>query len=259
MLSFTKKTVLILGLLSLAGLAQASPIVLNAGHFTVTYDDVQAGLYGAGSVSGAGDTVYFNPNRFKTASGGGSASVSSTLALSFASDPGYAFTGLSYSDSGDYFNLGGASVDVAARIGAKNLATSASSTLVLTPGAPLDGATTFSGFQTTDWSLAGDLSLSGLGAPTTLLITLDNELFANSPSSGLGFIEKKFVGLRILTASTAGSTLPRNSVPEPASWTLLLAGMMAALLAGSRRRGHGVKANRCLKTATKARRSWTRK
>jgi hypothetical protein len=238
------KAFLILGLF-IASVAEASPIVLDAGHFTVTYDDVQAGLYGAGSVSGSGDTVFFTPTQFKTSSG----SVSSALALTFTIDPGYVFTGLSYSESGDYFLLGGAAVNVTGSADAKNAATSALASLVLTSGASLDSVTTFANFHTTDWSLAGDLSLSGLGAPTTLLINLDNELFASTTSPGLGFIEKKFVGLQILTgpALTQGSLGPA-AVPEPASWTLLLAGMMAAMWI-RRRHGHGLKAGPYLSPA----------
>lgn len=231
MLSF-RKAVLILGLLSIASVARATPIVLGASHFTVTYDDTQTGLYGAASMSGSGDTVFFTPAQFKTSSG----NVSSALALNFTIDPGYAFSGLSYSEGGDYYLLGGAAVNATSSVDAKNATTPAMTSLALTPGAPLDNVTSFFNFKTTDWSLAGDLSLSGLGAPTSLLVTLNNALFASSPPSGLGFIETKFVGLKILT-EPALPVLAQATVPEPASWTLLLVGMMAAQW--SRRRGRG--------------------
>lgn len=220
-----RKVFLALSLLSCVSVAQAAFITLNADHFSVTYDD--AGLYGHGSLSGSGDTIFFTPTQFKTSSGSGPVSVSSALALTFIIDPGYAFTGLSYLESGDYFLLGGAAVDVAASVNAENTATLVSSSLTLSPGAALDVVTSFANFHTTDWLLAGDLSLLGLGAPNTLQITLDNYLLASTPATGFGFIEKKFVGLGITT----------GSVPEPASLALLLAGMMAALLVGSRRRG----------------------
>lgn len=221
-----RKAFLALGLLSCVSVAQATLITLNADHFSVTYDD--AGLYGHGSLSGSGDTIFFTPTQFKTSSGSGPVSVSSSLALTFIIDPGYAFTGLSYLESGDYFLLGGAAVDLAASVNAENAATLASSLLSLSPGVALDNVTSFANFHTTDWLLAGDLSLLGLGAPSTLQITLGNTLSASTPATGFGFIEKKFVGLSIMTEPAAA--------PEPSSWALLLAGLMAALLVGSRRR-----------------------
>jgi hypothetical protein len=81
----------------------------------------------------------------------------------------------------------------------------------------------------TPWELTGSLSTLGLGAPQTLLITLDNTLFASAPTGGLGFIQKTYAGFRVVTQPAA--------VPEPSSWALLLAGMMAALLVGRRRVG----------------------
>lgn len=224
-----RKAFLAFGLLSCVSLAQAAIITLNADHFSVSYDD--AGLYGHGSLSGSGDTIFFTPTQFKTSSGSGPAGVSSALVLTFIIDPGYAFTGLSYLESGDYFLLGGAAVDVAASVNAENTATLASSSLTLSPGVALDIVTSFANFHTTDWLLEGDLSLLGLGAPNTLQITLENELIADTPATGFGFIEKKYVGLSII----AEPALPPGAVPEPASWTLLLAGMMAALLVGRRR------------------------
>lgn len=234
MSSFTK-ALLALGLLSCASLAQAAPITLYAEHFSVSYDD--AGLYGQGFLSGSGDTIFFTPTQFKVSSGSGPVSVSSTLALTFIIDPGYAFTGLSYLEGGDYFLMGGATVDAASSIKAENTATLVASSLSLSPGAALDNVTSFASFHTTDWLLAGDLSLVGLGAPNTLQITLGNELIADTPATGFGFIEKKYLGLSVITEAA----LPPEAVPEPASWTLLLAGMMAALFIGSRRRARGTR------------------
>jgi hypothetical protein len=229
-----RKVLISLGLLVVAGVAQAAPIILNGDHFTVSYDDAQAGIYGQGLLSGSGDALFFTPTQFKTSSGSGPASVSSALTLTFTIDSGYAFTGLSYSESGDYFLLGGAVVDVAASVNAVNAATLASSSLALSPGAALDDVTSFANFRTTDWLLSGNLSLLGLGGPNILQITLDNTLYASTPNAGYGFIEKKFVGLSIVTEPA----LPPVSVPEPTSGALLLVGMMAALLVGRRRVVH---------------------
>lgn len=239
MMSF-RKSFLVLGLLSLVNVAQAAIITLENDRFSVTYDD--AGLYGQGALSGSGDTIFFTPTQFKTSSGSGPVSVTSSLALTFSIKEGYAFTGLSYLESGDYFLLGGATVDVDASVKAENAATLASSSLTLSPSEALDVVTSFANFHSTDWSLAGDLSLVGLGASNTLQITLENELIADTTATGFGFIEKKYVGLSIMTEPA----LPPGAVPEPASWTLLLAGMMAALLVGRRRAVRESETGQCL-------------
>lgn len=213
-----------LGLLVAAGLAQAAPIVLTADHFSVSYDDAQAGLYGAGAVSGSGDTVYFLPTTFTASQGvtGDSATTQASLELIFTADPGYAFTNLFFTERGDYLLLGGGEVDAAALLAAVNTGTGAVDVLSLSPGAPLDTL----GLPTQNWEIAGDLSLLALGAPQTLRIILDNNLYASAPTAGLGFIEKKFVGFRLVA----------EPVPEPASLALLLAGALAALLVGTRKR-----------------------
>lgn len=239
MMSF-RKSFLVLGLLSLVNVAHAAIITLENDRFSVTYDD--AGLYGQGALSGSGDTIFFTPTQFKTSSGSGRVSVSSSLALTFSIKEGYAFTGLSYLEGGDYFLLGDATADVAASIKAENATTLASSSLTLSPSEALDVVTSFANFHTTDWSLTGGLSLLGLGASNTWRITLENELIADAPATGFGFIEKKYVGLSIVTEPA----LPPGAVPEPASWTLLLVGMMAAMLVGRRRLVHAAETGRCL-------------
>lgn len=235
MLSF-RKAVLILGLLSIASVARATPIVLGASHFSVAYDDAQTGLYGAASMSGSGDTVFFTPTEFKTSASNGATSLSSPFTMTLSIDPGYTFSGLSYSEGGDYFLLGGASVSIAAGVDVVNAATSAMASLMLSPSSPLDSVTSFANLQTTDWSVAGDLSLSGLGYPTSLQITLNNELLASSAAGGLGFIEKKFAGLQVHTQQIRVS----HAVPEPSTWILLFAGWMAAW---SIKRKSGLSAN----------------
>jgi hypothetical protein len=225
-----RKALLALSLLVVGTTAFAAPIMLDGNHFTVAYDDASAGIYGAGAMSGPGDTVFFVPSAFTAFSGvaGGAASTHATLQLSFIADPGYVFTGLAFTERGDYLLFGGGSVNVGASIEAENTATAASTVFNLSPAVPL----VLLGAPTHNWDLTGDFSLLGLGALQTLQITLDNSLFASTPTAGAGFIEKKFVGFRLLTEAA----LPPGAVPEPASWALLLIGMMAALLVGGRRR-----------------------
>lgn len=223
MLSF-RKTFLILGLLSFAHGVQATPIVVDADHFSITYDDTQVGLYKSGFLSGSLDTVYFQPNTFVALSGGSQVSTQASLQLTLTIDSGYTFAGLSFTERGDYFRLGGGAVNVASSVQLFNPDTSASAVLNLAPGSPLDQT-----MRSTPWELTGSFSPLGPDTPQTLQITLDNTLFASARTGGLGFIQKTYAGFRVVTE-------PAAVIPEPSSWTLLLAGMMAALLVGRRMR-----------------------
>jgi hypothetical protein len=222
MLSFPK-AFLALGLLSAANLAQAAIIELNADHFSVSYDDAQTGLYKQGLLSGSLDTVYFQPNTFSAFSAGAPASKQSSLQLEFNIDPGYVFTDLAFTGRGSYFLSGGGSVNVTSSVQAANQATADFVLLDLAPGSPL--AQAGSHF----WEISGSLSLLSLGAPQTVKITLDTELFS-TPVNGLGFMQNTYAGFRITTAAAPAA------VPEPASLALILIGLMAAMFAGMGRR-----------------------
>lgn len=213
-----RKVLTSLGLLAIAGVVQAAPIILNGDHFTVSYDDTQAAavLYDQGKLSGPLDTFYFEPsNLFKASSNG---SLTSTLQLTLTIDNGYAFAGLSFAERG-YSYLRSGAADVVTAITLANLDSTDSALLSLTSG-PISQTGIMS------WELAGDIGPQSLGAPQRLLITLDSDLMVN----GRGSLQKTYTGFRIETAAAPAA------VPEPASWALLLVGMMAALLVGVRGR-----------------------
>lgn len=213
-----------LGLLAVAHTSSAALITLDADRFSVSYDSDQVGLYGAGALSGSLDTLFFQPGDFSALSGDSPASTLASLQLTFTIDPGYAFTGLSFTERGDYLILGGGAVDVTADIAVVNPDGGASAVLSLAPGSPLDQIDDFIA-----WQVSGGLVPLGLGVPQTFQVTLDNTLFASAPEGGLSFIQKTYVGFRVFTQPAA--------VPEPSSVALVLAGVLAALLAGRRRVG----------------------
>lgn len=217
-----RKAIPVLGLLALMNAALAAPITLNGAHFTATYDDAQAGPYGQGFLSGSLDTVYFQPGAFSALSGGSPASTPASLQLTFTIDPGYRFAGFDFAERGDYFLFGSGTVGLDSSLQAVNADTAASVILTLAPSAALDVPD-----EVVSWEATGSFA-SGLGMPQTLSVTLANELFADAPAGELGFIQKTYVGFRIATVAAPAS------VPEPSSWALLLAGMLAALLAGRR-------------------------
>ncbi|MBU1395056.1 MAG: PEP-CTERM sorting domain-containing protein [Gammaproteobacteria bacterium] len=225
MLSLPKasKAILALGLLSLASVAQAAIIEINADHFSVTYDDAQVGPYKQGLLSGSQDTVYFQPNTLSALSSGSQAGTPAPLLLTLTIDPGYTFAGLSFTERGDYFLLGGGAVNATASVQLLNPATLDAAVLNLAPGSPFAQT-----LASTAWELTGSFSPLGLGAPQTLLISLDNALFASAATGGLGFIQKTYAGFQVMTQPAA--------VPEPSSWALILIGLMAAMFAGMGRR-----------------------
>lgn len=214
---------LALGLLALANVVVAAPITLTGDHFTVSYESTQTGPYNQGLLSGSQDTVYFQPTTFSALSGGSPASTQGLLQLTFTIDAGYTLAGLTFAERGDYFLFGGGSVNVAASVLAVNPANSASALLSLAPGSPLSQIG-----GSTPWALTGSIFPVGLDSPQTLVVNLDNTLTANAAQGSLGFIQKTYAGFQVLTRPAA--------VPEPSSGLLLLAGLLAALLAGGRRR-----------------------
>lgn len=210
-----------LGLFAAANLAQATPITLAGDHFSVTYDDAQVGLYKQGYVAGSQDTVYFLPTRLAAFSGGSPVTAQAGLQLTLTINPGYTFAGLAFTEWGDYFLSGGGAVDVDASVQVLNPGTQAAGVLALSPASPLSQAG-----SSTHWELSGLLAPTGLDAQT-LLINFDN-LLTSAPVNGIGFIQKTYVGFRVLTEPAR--------VPEPASGALLLAGVLAALLVRHGRR-----------------------
>lgn len=221
-MSLPRKAFLTLvGLLCLVS-AHATPIVIDGDHFSVSYDDAQVGPYKSGFLSGSQNTVYFQPNTLNALSGGIPFSTMTLLQLTLTIDPGYRFAGLSFTERGDYFLFGSGAVDVASSVQLINPATSASTVLDLTPGSPLAQT-----MRSTPWELSGSLSPLGLNDPQTLQVALGSTLSASARNGGLGFIQKTYAGFRIATEQAA-------TVPEPSSWTLVLAGMLAAVLVGRR-------------------------
>jgi len=212
-----RKSFLLLGLLSWVNVAQAAIIELDGDRFSVSYDDTQTGLYKQGYVSGLLDTVYFLPNTLSVQSNGSLVTNPTQLQLTLTIDPGYVFSGLSFTERGDYYLLRSGDVDVAASVRLLNPDTADTAELILASGVLSQTR------QTTPWELSGSLAPAALGASQTWLITLDNELFATAPTGGLGFIQKTYAGFQIATRPA--------DVPEPSGLALLLAGGIAALLA----------------------------
>lgn len=211
---------LALGLLSVTGLAQAAPIVLDGEHFSITYDDAQVGVYRQGQLSGSLDTLYFLPTNFALATASPSANAQAELQFMLTIDPGYIFDGLAFAQNGNYFLSNGGLVAASASLEARNLDTGAAATLTL------DSADSLAAVGlTAPWALGGALGGGALDGATMLQISLDNTLTAE-PVQGIGFIQSTYVGFRVQTRA--------HAVPEPSGLALMLVGGLAAIATGRR-------------------------
>lgn len=214
-----------LGLLASANQTIAAPLTtLNGDHFSVTYDDAQAGLYGPGYLSGSLDTFYFQPTVFTAFSAGSPAITSASLQFTLIMDAGYRLGGLEFNEWGNYFLSNAGMTNVAAGAQVQDTDTLTVSMLGLTPGLTLDQSG-----GSVDWALSG-LIAPPSSASQMLQITLNNEL-TSAPVGGIGFIQKSYTGFKVLAVDVADPM----AVPEPSSWALVLAGALAASLVGSRR------------------------
>lgn len=208
-------------LLALGGVAQAAPITLYGNGFSLSYDDARTGLYGAGALSGSQDTLYFQPTAFSAFSAGGAVSVAAPLQFTISIAPGYRLGGLVLTERGNYFLSGGGAVDALSIVDLIDAATPALSFLDLFPAQPLTRAG-----STVDWEMSGQLLPPG-GVGQIFLVDFES-VIGSAPVNGIGFIQKNYVGFRVLTEA--------HAVPEPAGLALLMAGA-AAWWAGRRRRG----------------------
>lgn len=215
-----QNVLLALGLFSAAGLAHATPIVLDGDHFSIAYDDAQAGVYRQGQLSGSLDTSYFLPTNFAVATVSPFANMQAGLQFTLTIDPGYVFDGLAFAQNGNYFLSNAGQVGASASLQARDLDTSATTTLALDSA----DALTATGL-TTGWALQGLLDANGLDGARTLQISLDSTL-TSEPVQGLGFIQSTYVGFRVQTRA--------HAVPEPSGLALMLVGGLAAVAGGRR-------------------------
>lgn len=213
---------LTLGLLSVSALAQASPIVLDGDHFSITYDDAQVGVYRQGQLSGSLDTVYFLPTNFALATASPSANMQAGLQFTLTIAPGYVFDGLAFAQNGNYFLSNAGQVAASASLEARDLDTGAAATLAIDSADALTAVG-----LTTGWDFGGVLGGSALDGARTLQISLDNTL-TGEPVRGIGFIQSTYVGFRVQTRA--------HAVPEPSGLALMLVGGLAAIAAAGRRR-----------------------
>lgn len=209
---------------ALSGTALAVPVTVAGTSVSFTFDSALSGLFGAPTV--AGDALFFTPTTYKAQSfnGTGFASASQTFNITVNANPGYLLSAVNLSEDGDYYNIGaGSSVAVGGKLYVRDLESP------LTPPASskikssvaLTNTTSMMDFETTDWTSHTNIGIpAGWGGADGIVsgvnVTIENILLASSLTLGdAAFIEKKFVGLNVVTAP----------VPEPETYALLLVGL----------------------------------
>ncbi len=209
---------------AISGTALAVPVTVAGTTVSFTFDSALSGLFGAPTVTG--DALFFTPTTYKAQSfnGTGFASASQTFNIAVNANSGYLVSALNLSEDGDYYNIGtGSSVAVGGKFYARDLEspmTPAASSKIQS-SLPLTDMTSMADFETTDWTSHANIAIpAGWGGADGIVsgvnVTIENILLANSTTLGAAaFIEKKFVGLNVVTAP----------VPEPETYAMLLVGL----------------------------------
>lgn len=197
--------------------ANAIPLQLSGTTVDYFFDDALLSLFGMPSL--IGDSLYFTPVEFDVSSlnGSGYALANATVNIKIIPKAGFDLDGLSVTEQGDYLLLGSgpSGVDVTGQLRVFSLASPATlATTSLAPVAPL----TTTGVPSVDWTAISSLGLDNPGwlEGDGINLTIENLLLAytTAPAS-LAFIEKKFVGIEVVT----------SPVPEPENLALLLSSL----------------------------------
>jgi hypothetical protein len=235
-----------LSLACAAGAAHADLHTIVGTSFDVVYDDTKLGLFGTPVL--AGNVLFFTPNSFSAQSLNGAllSTRNSTISgIELLAKNGNRFDAISLGEAGDYRLSGaGSEVKMDGRLIAfdvnnalqtytpKPITVSASTPLSLADG------------LLHDWVASSVVDSSSTSLPTLPFlppvagwlddtarvgITIENLLSAYT-AAGIApseaFIEKKFTGV--------GLTI--SAVPEPATWALLVPGLLLAAVAARRAR-----------------------
>lgn len=213
---------------ALVGGAYAASVTLTGATVDFTYDNSLTGLFGQPTV--AGDTLFFTPVNFDVSSsnGGGYTFNKGTVNIKVTARSGMAFDSVNLLERGDYLLLGaGSTADVSGQVRVFDTAMPLTD---LTAGIMANSPLTMSGPQTNNWTANSSIDVSNWNTASTLNVTIQNLLLTSTnASSSLAFLEKKFVGLSLITA-------PITAVPEAETYGMMLAGLGLIGFVVSRRR-----------------------
>lgn len=210
--------------------ALAATQTLDAGNYSISFDDSLLGLFGTPMLTASGDLA-FSPSGtpgFSAQTGSGFNFTNSTVALTITADAGYQLTGFNLIEKGDYFKIGaGSEVAVLGQLRVQDLVNAnVNLSNSIASAVPLDvTSSSFANLATTDWTASASIGQFATGKAA---VSIDNILGAYVPNSGYAFIEKNNIFLDISVAA----------VPEPESFAMLLAGLgIVGAMARRRRMG----------------------
>lgn len=205
----------------------AATKTLDAGNYTISYDDSVLGLFGTPTLNSAGNLVFAPSGSpgFTAQSDSGWKFANSTIALTITADAGYKLTNFSLTEQGDYMVIGSGMVGVGGQLRAIDLVGGNKTyTSAISSSAPLTATTGFPPV-TTDWTATSSLGLT----TTKAVVSIQSILGARTTAgNSYAFIEKNGVNLGV-------NVMP---VPEPETYGMLLAGL-GVIGAISRRRVAG--------------------
>jgi hypothetical protein len=210
---------------ALSGAAFAASVTLAGTTVDFTFDDALLGLFGPAEVSG--NTLFFTPENFKVQSlnGAGYALTSETMNIKVTAHADGLFSSVGLIEKGDYLLLGsGGTVDVAGQMRVFDVA---APLVDLTASIEATSPLGLIGLPTHNWTAEASADLSAWNSAQAINVTIQNLLLAStSASPSLAFLEKKFVGLTVVTAP----------VPEAETYAMMLAGLGLVGFAAMRRR-----------------------
>jgi len=195
----------------------AASVTLTGSNFNVTYDSAALGLFGS-SVTLVGNQLSFFPTSFVAQTGGGIDVENSTIALQVTAHTGYVLSGFNLTEGGDFFHFGAPGVMSGVSAGGQLRVTplpGSTQSASITAGGPF-AANSFLDFGTSNWSASA--SVTPVANTTVANVSIQNILAAYVVNGlGYAFIEKKEAFL------TVGVT----PVPEPETYAMMLAGLVA--------------------------------
>jgi len=209
---------------TLSGAAFAASVTLAGTTVDFTLDDTIQGLFGQAYVSG--DILYFTPVDFeaKSLNGVGFALTNDTMNIKVTAHQGWSFSNVGLTERGDYLLLGsGSTADVGGQLRVFDVATPlVDVTASILTTNPLN----LMGMSTHNWTAGASIDLSAWNTTQAINVTVENLLLpSTSIPASLAFVEKKFVGLNLVTAP----------VPEAETYAMMLAGLGLVGFAARRR------------------------
>lgn len=206
--------------------ALAATQTLDAGNFSITYDDVALGKFGVLTATASGVSFAPSGDGFSVESFGGIKTSSSVVALTITADAGYSLTGFNLTEYGSYLKFGaGSKVSAGGNLTVQDLVNTGNNvSKQIVVSAPLTNSTSFENLVSSPWSAGASAQVGTTKATVSIYNILG--AWAVASNDGYASIGKTNVVLDVNVAA----------VPEPQSFAMLLAGLGIVGAVARRRR-----------------------